>query len=443
MGRKTKGTLYKRGKTWCLLYHVNGKRFRVTLKDESGSGIANKKAAERAAEAILLPLQLSDKAQQRRQVAEALRTAEDAAEAAARSADESRRLKEAERNRLAIADAWERFPYTESTRGAVTRALSPGTVRDNRSHWQTFASWAEELGIQAVEDITGEHVVSFSRYLRDRMTANRHNKIIFTCSVICRLAGRPDPFQAAKRYRVEPVHRENLEPSDVRTVIGAVSGELRRLFIIATFTGLRLKDCVTLQWSDVHLRDADGRIIRRMAKTGRTVRFPLHPELRDELERTPVGERQGAVCPELADAYAKDSARVSKMTREIFEECGLSTRASDKAGRRNVASVRGFHSFRHTFATECARAGVPLGLVKEWLGHSSPEITRIYENWSMDKDAERVLEALPSLSEGPNAGEQATLTWGGERERLISLIGLLPDNRVGELLAMAERWAQR
>lgn len=44
-----------------------------------------------------------------------------------------------------------------------------------------------------------------------------------------------------------------------------------------------------------------------------------------------------------------------------------------------------FHSFRHTFATNLCRAGVPLEQCSKLLGHSSPTVTaKYYVNVSLD-----------------------------------------------------------
>jgi integrase len=462
MARQSKGTLYKRGKNWCLLYYVNGKRFRVTMRNEQGETITNRKEAEIAADRELRPILAKDTTERRRMVAAALSTAEDEAKRAEEITNERQAREEAERNKLPIADAWDRYPYTETTRGAVTRPLKPDTVSDLASHWTTFAAWAEEQGIRAVEDITKEHAAAFSRHLRKEFSANRHNKIIQTCRVVCRLSGLfediPDPFAKVKRYSVksEEVHRANLEPEERRNLTESAPGEYRRFFLLGIFTGLRLGDCATLQWADIRMGEEAAHIIRLTEKTGREVSFTVHHELREELARTPPEERAGAVCPELAKLYTyrnqegKTTRRgdITKTIRRIFEGCGLETRAEAGEGRKRAASVRGFHSFRVAFVTDCARVGVPLGLVQEWLGHSSPETTRIHDRWDTSREGGRVVAALPSmvmskapepkaLPEGPAALEVET-----ERERLRALADSLPSTRVRELLAIADTWAR-
>ena len=121
---------------------------------------------------------------------------------------------------------------------------------------------------------------------------------------------------------------------------------------------------------------------------------------------------------------------------------------SSGEGRNRAASVRGFHSFRVAFVTDCARVGVPLGLVQSWLGHSSPETTRIYERWDTSREGGRVVAALPSMAM-PKATEPKALPEGTavlkietERERLHATVDSLPTARVRELQAIADTWAE-
>jgi integrase len=449
---KGKGTLYQRGdcKTWCLLYYVNGKRFRSALRNDQGEPITDKDEAEIARDRELRPVLAKAKVDRRREMATALATAEDEAKRAEEIASERQAREEAERNKLPIADAWERFPYTETTRGAVTRPLKPSTIKDLAGQWGTLATWADGQGIRAVEDITEDHAAAFSRHLRNQFTANRHNKIVQTCGVVCRLSGRPDPFATVKRYSVknEEVHRANLEPEERRKLIENAPGEYRRLFLLGTFTGLRLGDCATLQWADIHMGEETAHIIRRTEKTGREVSFTAHHELQAELERTPAGKRSGDVCPQIGERYRRDKQGVSKTVRRIFEKCDLTTQAKAGEGRKRAASVRGFHSFRVAFVTDCARVGVPLGLVQSWLGHASPETTRIYERWDTSREGGRVVAALPSMAM-PKATEAKALPEGTavlkvetERERLHTTVDSLVIARVRELQAIADTWAE-
>ncbi|MDX9980651.1 MAG: hypothetical protein RBU25_11560, partial [Lentisphaeria bacterium] len=124
MARKTKGSIFKRGQTWYLDYQVNGKRIRTALRKPDGEPVTDKDEAELAADTELRPVLAKDKVERRRLVSNALATAEDKVREAESAARERQEREDAERNKLSIAAAWDRYPYTESTRGAVTRQLS-------------------------------------------------------------------------------------------------------------------------------------------------------------------------------------------------------------------------------------------------------------------------------------------------------------------------------
>jgi integrase len=239
-------------------------------------------------------------------------------------------------------------------------------------------------------------------------------------------------------------------------VCQAATSELRRLLAVGVFTGMRLGDCVTLDWKvNVHLDH--NRLIRKTSKTGAVVPLPLHPELRAVLDEVPAGERRGYVCPGLADTYAKDPAAVSKLVRRHFEAAELTTQEArdgikparerlDADGNKIVkpqgmkarcVSSRGFHSLRHTFITECARAGVPIGQIRQWVGHASPKITEIYEHWSADASQDRALtRALPSMN-------GTTVEAEPERDRLAELAKTLPIAAVRRLLKSAAKEAKK
>ena len=341
------------------------------------------------------------------------------------------------------------------------RKLSDKSVADNRSQWEKFLKWAaaQTPALKFLEDVTAAHALAYSKYLRDveKLSDNRHNKLIQTASVMFRLAGRvDDPFAEVPRYEVEYESRVNLERNELLAVCQAATGELRTLLAIGLYSGMRLGDCVTLDWDD-SVSLPHNRLIRLTTKTRKTVSFPLHPELRAILEETPDSQRHGFVCPDLAALYQKDPSAVSKRVRTHFESAGLKTQDSrgsivparqrkkdkKKAGgkkgqekprtRGRCVSRRGFHAMRHSFITECARAGVPIGAIRDWIRHQSQKITEIYQHWREDELQGRILQALPAFN-----GDPAPVHPEPERDRLAEFARSLSIDHVRELLEKAE-----
>ncbi len=417
MKTKLKGSLYLRNKTWWLSYSTGEKKPSGSYITKSVSLHTDKKeAAELKAERLMAPLALQDEAESARAVADAAQSLETRALAAAKAA-------ETERTRIPLAKVWDKFPYDYSSpRRGARRRLTERNIEENRLAWAKFANWCatNHPGAQFIEDVTPDMAREYSKWLIERqtLTAGRHNKLIITAGVMFRRAGRPDPFASVSRFEVKHESRANLEPEQMAAVCSSATGELRRLFAIAFYTGMRLGDCALLEWK--HIRD--GIITRVMAKTHKEISFPIHTGLQRVLAEVAVDARGKYVCPELAEGYLKDHVLISRMVRKHFENCKITcvedrvpgsgnTKAkSTKKGktkddgedrRGHRVSRYGFHSFRHSFITECARGGVPMGIIRDWVGHSSVEITKIYEHWGRNESAGRILNALPTFPGSP------------------------------------------
>jgi integrase len=379
-GRQTAGRLFKRPSgMWALRYVVNGRDIRVSL--DTGDA----KEAKRRAAGYLHPVQARTEVDRREAATKAL---QDAADALAQA--------ESQAHRLPLSEVWTRLPYDHSAPGRGSRrALSTLNVEQNRIAWAKFATWATgRLGAAAcMEDVTPETAMAYSQWLHDheRVTAGRHNKLLNVARVMYRRAGRPDPFAGVPRYSVRYESRRSLEIEELQRVCGSATGELRTLFAIMLYTGLRLGDAVTLEWSSL----IHGRIIRRMAKTGKDVSLTMHPSLAAVLAEIPDACRRGPICPGLAADYRANSSNLSRTIRAHLERCGL-TCVEDGPDRRRRVSRLGAHAFRHSFATICARNGVPEGAVQAWLGHWSAAVTRIYQHWGSRETDARILAALPA-----------------------------------------------
>lgn len=128
---------------------------------------------------------------------------------------------------------------------------------------------------------------------------------------------------------------------------------------IALYTGLRYGDVATLDWKDVDL--VNGIIHTTPNKTARHkifVDIPIAPVLLEELSK--ATEREGEIFPGLAMYYPVQ-----------YMPCKFA-KVLKKA---KVTGKHTFHSFRHTFRTRLAEAGV------------SDEIAKRLGGWTNDKMA--------------------------------------------------------
>lgn len=169
----------------------------------------------------------------------------------------------------------------------------------------------------------------------------------------------------------------------------------RRLYVevlTAAYTGLRIGELLSLQWSDITpgnisvtktlTNDGRGGLwIQRTPKTSssrRKVSIPptLYKALMDWKE-----ESRGAG---LVFKTATGNFVVPSNERVAFETV---------QARLGIKPVRSFHALRHTHASQLLANGVPIAEVTKRLGHASPAITLgIYTTWIPGNDKKVALD---------------------------------------------------
>lgn len=106
----------------------------------------------------------------------------------------------------------------------------------------------------------------------------------------------------------------------------------------------------------------------------------------------------------LAQRYIEHSHCITAAIAKVFKFIGLEINKEIEKGqrRKKKANVYGFHSFRHSFVSFCAKAGVPMPVVQSIVGHGSPAITRHYIH--IGEGAAR--QAINALPQGENVSKK-------------------------------------
>src|SRR3984957_3813182 len=153
----------------------------------------------------------------------------------------------------------------------------------------------------------------------------------------------------------------------------ANSTRLRALTLLMRWSGLRIRDAITLE----RTRLINDNLLLYQAKTGTPVYVPLPPQVADALRTVPEGARpnpryffwSGNGLPKTAVADWQRSFR------RLFKLAALEK--GDGSAKRCFP-----HMLRDTFAVEMLLAGVPIDQVSMLLGHSSVKITeKHYSPW--------------------------------------------------------------
>lgn len=402
------GYLFKRGSNFYVFWRINGKAFSKALRDENGNAITTKREAEEARAKVMAPFTVADETAALESIVGKLE---------GRKA-ELARLQNEQNPPLPISRAWSEFLASPNRPDS-----GDSTLRQYEFQWSAFADWikAKQGETTTLRDVTKELAEEYAGQLNHgRLSPSTCNKHLNLLTLVFRVLKHKakltnNPWEEIQRKRVVTHSRRELTIDELKSVCQGATGELRTLFAIGIYSGLRLGDCATLRWAEVDLpRNMIRRIPNKTARRNpRPVIVPIHPVLQQRLAETPANERGEYVQPEIASLYQKRSDLVTDMVQNHFKSCGInlhkpgtgedskSTIGKDgkpgttKNRKRAVIEV-GFHSLRHTFVSLCRESNAPLAVVESIVGHSSPAMTRHYTHVG-ELAAGRAVALLPSV----------------------------------------------
>ena len=249
-----------------------------------------------------------------------------------------------------------------------------------------------------------------------------------------RLAEGRQRTRVVRTMQFKPMHQE----------------QLKVLLYLCCYTGCRGQDGCLMRWSNVDLqRNWISFIPRKTArKTGKTVTIPLHPTLRHALEEAKEWQDtnengQDYILPAIANRYQYNPGGIQKDVMKVIRcATGLETTSTDKSTGKRVQAVNlySLHSFRHTFVSFCANAGVSLDIVAEIVGHGSPIMTKHYAHFSNEVKS-AIINALPSQKETVEQKSEPTDESDDFRQELRQKVSDLNPAEVEEMLKMLQEKA--
>jgi len=279
-----------------------------------------------------------------------------------------------------------------------------------------------------LQDIRGEEARHYladyeTRYSNSKATLNAmRGRLATIWDILQEHIDLPDnPWKRIKIRGQDNVNKQPLSRKEVlafldaclaTTPAGAQHGDLQLLALIGLGTGQRLKDCATLQISEV---DLETRLIKRVAaKTRHKKRAPvlskipvfdlpdqpdaLYNALKQRIDNAPPTQEE--VCPWSNAAYDKGPGeRVYHYLDIAWQKSGIKNRHVKSPTGKNLC-VKGFHSLRHTYVRSLGLADVSQALATKAVGHSNPQITQVYT--SVGREEAEIISAGPEryLKEG-------------------------------------------
>lgn len=298
------------------------------------------------------------------------------------------------------------------------------------AHIDNFIRWIKEKHPE-IEDlalVTEPIAVEYFNHLISLPGANASkNEKLSTVKRMFSAFGKSygiieNPFAEIEFLRASKADREIFSQEELKKIGDNATGWIKSLCLTALCTGLREGDICMLRKSSVNLNTHWLSLTVR--KTNRPLDIPLMPALESHIlqcyRETPDSE---FVFPELAEMYQQRRPLIGVKIKEFLNSIGIENTTKEVEGYARKVSKKDVHSFRHTFVYLAALNGIPFPLVQSIVGHSSPEMTKIYMDHADRKDKENYFKQLPQYKTRPLAGKKLI------RERLIALLlRITPEN---------------
>lgn len=254
------------------------------------------------------------------------------------------------------------------------------TVKTNANQYQKIKAFLDWTGATSLHHITQDQLKAYltHRIDTDKISLHTANTIIQNIKTWLTWCVKnrylfDNPLSGLPKYRVPQQEVRFLSKDEIARILEAArdpalycDGATTLYPLIATgiYTGMRQKELFHLSWEDIDWTRHQIRVHNKAGFTTKNRRnrtIPLHARLKAILK--PQARKTGP-CFDATNA------------RRVF------SRIRHKAKLPGI----GWHTLRHTFASQALMARIPLATVSKWLGHSSVTTTMIYAHLLSDHE---------------------------------------------------------
>lgn len=218
-------------------------------------------------------------------------------------------------------------------------------------------------------------------------------RAVFNKGISWNLIHCQNPMLKVRMPKVDNARERFLSNEEISLLLRelkARSPQAHSLTLLALNTGARLSELTGITWSDVDLRNRT--VTFRGTKNGKTRRIPLNDQAHALLASMgQTGPKERVFQSTVGTRIINITKTFKRLVDEMFNS------QLDKKDRRHRVV---FHTLRHTAASHMVMNGVPLGTVKEILGHSSLAMVDRYAHLSEAS----IRLAVSSLATSQNMG---------------------------------------
>jgi site-specific recombinase XerD len=182
---------------------------------------------------------------------------------------------------------------------------------------------------------------------------------------------------------------ESLEPGEVAAFLADLCTHRDRAMALAMLLGgLRAAEVRSMRLADI---DRGLRRVRVVGKANKERTVPVDGAFFTELGNYLRAERPSGCTTPQCFVVLRGPTRGGPLTEAGMRRIFRTHRAS--SGSRRVRP----HRLRHTYGTELATAGIDLLVLRELMGHASPETTAAYVHLSPDTLADEFAKARAAM----------------------------------------------
>jgi len=284
--------------------------------------------------------------------------------------------------------------------------LAPQSYERYQDICKKLKTFLGEKADRPIMMIRAADLIAFRDHLAQRLSPVNANCIVKIIRVIFKaarieglvlenVAERVLGIRIPRNSRV----RRPFTMEELQALLKVADGEWRGMIFCGIYTGQRLGDIATLDWSSVDLEHDEIRLITH--KTGRNQCIPIHTTLREYFEG--LKSRKGPVFPK-SNEKVRRFGKTAPLSREFYDimvKTGLAQKRRHRrtgmgcSTKRRVHEIS-FHSLRHTATSLMKNAGVNSAVVMDIIGHESKAVSDGYTH--VDLVAKRdALKILPKL----------------------------------------------
>jgi integrase len=267
---------------------------------------------------------------------------------------------------------------------------SKGTLQNYKRNYNRFLIWlhANYPAIEFLAEVNENIAVAYSKYLHTlHLAKSTYNYHIGGLKMIYEWAApqsnNPWLSISLKKIKVVDKKRHKLfSKSEVNSILSVFDDdsfyllnkdEMECVIKIGIYTGMRLADCINLKWNMINNGFIVFYPIKTIAHNVKAI-VPINNKLKKMFNIVKQYDKSEYVLSTMQERYSRNPDGIKEDIYRLLRKAGVKKELkSNSRGElletyRESEEIAGFHSFRHTFITECVNNGIDIVKLSEMVG---------------------------------------------------------------------------